>query len=683
MEAKHYITTLFWVILLSLLAAGAGPAFAQSLNPPVTACGLPTSGVIRQDVTYTLTADCTQTARIDIARDLDNTITVTINGGGHRIIAAGNFKLITVSTTETLNLNNVTFDGNYVVNREMVSVEGNLTANQVTFSKTGAARALFIGVNGTATLNDVLFEANTSGGFNPTQSPSALDVRSGAVVSITNSVYRDNYSGGGAIHAASGTTTLNGCLTFSGNIPADVIGGLGWVTDNSTGPCSGSIGNGGTVSLPAQLPAAACGLPASGNLDVSATYVLMGDCAQTGLLQISDGVNITINGNGHSITRAPPSSTFYTAINSTLTLRNVIMDGARLLNWGTMTAQNVTFRNMMGTIYNEIGNSQFTNVVFENNVATGANTGSAIGIHPQYNQGEVTIRDSIFRNHSGGAAVIVNNGGTLTLSGCILFQNNLPGDYLSRSTFSTFNDNRIATPCDAGRVPFTPISPFAVPVSAAPPTLDECTANGDYIIRLGAIGLFCRSDANSWPGIEIYAIDWNSQGSFALSVTQAQVDAIQPYGEVARSADGRIVVRVWEDRNITISMGPNWEGKIHHVTLAGHLNEAVIETVVTYDGLPGTSDPTAEPAPPRYTAPPAQRQPARAGGSVVHVVRSGDTIHAIAVAYGVDPREIIDRNRLADGHWIFPGQELVIRDATSLDGKDASLPAPVYAGDDE
>ena len=51
-------------------------------------------------------------------------------------------------------------------------------------------------------------------------------------------------------------------------------------------------------------------------------------------------------------------------------------------------------------------------------------------------------------------------------------------------------------------------------------------------------------------------------------------------------------------------------------------------------------------------------------GRVVHVVRAGHTLNAIARAWGVDPATLVELNRLTQGgHWLRIGQLLVIREA--------------------
>ncbi len=98
----------------------------------------------------------------------------------------------------------------------------------------------------------------------------------------------------------------------------------------------------------------------------------------------------------------------------------------------------------------------------------------------------------------------------------------------------------------------------------------------------------------------------------------------------------------------------------------------------------GQPAPAAEPTPFIYYAPKVDSQPARADGSIVHEVRAGDTVNAIAVAYDVLPSAIIERNSLSGGgRWIYPGQELVIRDATALGGGTSTTLAPVDTEDDD
>lgn len=50
---------------------------------------------------------------------------------------------------------------------------------------------------------------------------------------------------------------------------------------------------------------------------------------------------------------------------------------------------------------------------------------------------------------------------------------------------------------------------------------------------------------------------------------------------------GRVAAFVEDDGNVTFAMGPNFEGKVHHVTLQGDLNGAVVSTIDRIGGPPG------------------------------------------------------------------------------------------------
>ena len=120
-------------------------------------------------------------------------------------------------------------------------------------------------------------------------------------------------------------------------------------------------------------------------------------------------------------------------------------------------------------------------------------------------------------------------------------------------------------------------------------------------------------------------------------------------------------------------MGPDSEGKVHSVVFDNGIVGHVIGTVVTFTGLPGavaisslqTDASTTDSSSTIQYARAVQPQAAHADGSIVHVVQSGDTAFTIAVAYGVSLNWIIERNLLGrEGNYIFPGQLLVIRDAS-------------------
>ena len=243
------------------------------------------------------------------------------------------------------------------------------------------------------------------------------------------------------------------------------------------------------------------------------------------------------------------------------------------------------------------------------------------------------------------------NSGTLTRRGTI--SDTCPvGQYTLEVTLLTSGNATLAQ---------TTVS-FAV-VKAIDPTV----ALGGAFQRFGNIGLVYRK-LNPELSIEIWEITPESEGFFQLRVTQSQIDAVQPYGIVAHSPDGRAFVQVWQDRNVTLTLGPNPEGKYHQITLRGSLKGPIIETSDTLAHPLGidTQTTTTGTTPAPSVVPFVVPQTAREDGSLIHVVQPGDTVHSIAFAYKVTAQIIIESNQLTDGgRWIYPGQELIIHTETS------------------
>ncbi|MCE2489886.1 MAG: LysM peptidoglycan-binding domain-containing protein [Anaerolineae bacterium] len=172
---------------------------------------------------------------------------------------------------------------------------------------------------------------------------------------------------------------------------------------------------------------------------------------------------------------------------------------------------------------------------------------------------------------------------------------------------------------------------------------------------LGGIASICVAGAPE-RAPEIWGVEPDERANYLLRVTQAQVDAVAPGQRVTSSADGRIALRVEHDGHITISMGPDQEDKTFDVTLEHTLSGQVIGSAVTYDGLPG------EQALPRRSVA-VVRQSAQEDGSIVHVVQTGHTPGAIARAYAVRVQDIVDMNDLPNRNLIHVGQELLIQEA--------------------
>ena len=74
--------------------------------------------------------------------------------------------------------------------------------------------------------------------------------------------------------------------------------------------------------------------------------------------------------------------------------------------------------------------------------------------------------------------------------------------------------------------------------------------------------------------------------------------------------------------------------------------------------------------------PPAPRSADdRRASRTEHTVRAGDSLYAIALRYGLDPRDIARWNDLGDGELIFPGQRLKLTGPAAVAGP-ADRPAP-------
>jgi hypothetical protein len=100
----------------------------------------------------------------------------------------------------------------------------------------------------------------------------------------------------------------------------------------------------------------------------------------------------------------------------------------------------------------------------------------------------------------------------------------------------------------------------------------------------------------------------------------------------------------------------------------------------------GTGGAGATLAPPTATPIPfasfVRAQPPQPDGSIVHTVQQGDTLAAIAFAYGLTLEEVRELNGLQGARWIFPGQEILIQaaDDSESDSTPATTPIGTPAG---
>ena len=459
------------VLVLTLIAAmlTVVPAAAQATNPPLadSGCGFPAGGVIVQSVTYTLEDDCIVAEKLGI-RGSGNII-VTINGKGHTIFYSDIGESATAllvsenspCTGHAINLNQVTIDaGGSIVASESIrdtdtqlsrvlTICGSLTANQVTFR--GGYGGPFL-IAGNAQLTDTLFEDNVSLGLGnySTNTASAMLVKGSAT--FHNVVLRGNLYSAAAVRLrgeseeAQATLRTTGCLGFAGNVPLNIDDEFHGVwTDKATGPCEAGdeIGNGAEVRAAPQ-PDSSCGLPLgglpdSGNLIESRVYSLTADCDLRGSLYISEGLKVTIKGNGHTI-RTGVNARIELADNSTLTIENVHLDGVRILNFGEMTLRKISISNMPNAAILDFGKLTISNMLADSNLDP------VVYAYFGYGEGITTIEDSVIRNTDATArgrsealerAALYARGKSsttrpasvsITLKGCIIFENNKPVD---------------------------------------------------------------------------------------------------------------------------------------------------------------------------------------------------------------------------------------------------------------
>ncbi len=692
-------------LILLLCAFCALSSVSAQTNPPVAACGMPLEGEIQTSVTYSLSGDCALTDKLNI--DYSGTVvTVTINGNGHAITLPSVSTAIGIHDNSILNLNQVTIDGAEDTNILVGFEGGTLNASQVTFRN--SAGLMLNVVSGS--LNNSLLEWNSSEAFALGSNGSTALVKSGHTLTLNNVVARNNLFGSGAISVSSGgSLTATGCLTLSGNMPYDVYvrDGGAW-TDSSTGPCSGEIGNGDQAVI--ATPLMACGFPAAGNLDVSATYILSADCELSGAYYISEDVSISVIGNARTMRASRSGYSFYTAVTSSMRLENIALEGVRFFNWGDLRAEQIKVTNTVnGMVYN-LGEIRFQDAVFEELSATNPATRSVAIAYNGYENGFSSFTDASFIGNTGGLGVLATWGAVIELSGCIHFENNSPVDtHIYAGRGGVVNDNRDPD-CDSPIVdPLIPPPPrarLAVASQPASPPEVKCNPHCDLPtpptpkleecdIRLGAIGAVCRSRTQP-AAATVLGVGPDSKGIFLFGLTQAKVEAAQA-GIVGCSEDGRAAVRIGlpeelrqifsQDPNyreelkvarkyIVISEGPTDEGKVHHVVLDNSLDGHVFGTVDTFGGPPGAdcipafslADTVEKPAEPTAAevrlAPKVLPQPAQPDGSIMHIVQPGDTTSAISIAYRVSQREIIAQNDLSGtGDLITVGQELLIRAA--------------------
>lgn len=705
-------------------------AFAQTpTNPPVAACGLPAEGTIVSTVEYTLTANCTQTRFLEIKTAETPNITLTINGGGYTITNMtdccelnssynSNFLLVddqgemTVQNVDNgrspnvkVIINNVTFDGNNKRFRRPrrlqpdnvvrlsatgagILVDGDLTMENVTFTR---GNGIWVRAKGTATLKNVLFEDSwvPNFGFSSTIKGMLHVAKSGSVT-LNNAVFRDTARVVIAIDKG-GSLSTAGCLSFvrvwtHKAHHSGVYGGFGTWSDSSTGACTGGIGNGGQAVVAYTLPTLPCSLPSDGSIEGTVVYTLTQPCVCVNTVNIAAGAHVTINANGNRIEGCSSGSPQFRIGNAQVTINNAVISGIRVRNYGgTFTLKDSIVTQTRPTPIINYGWAFLLDSLFEENTGYGDGEGKVYYAHGYFGMGRALFQDNIFRNNLPAddeiEAYTTGSSTAIYLCGDNVLDGDIP---TSIARFLMAEEGGRILGCDAPTATPASTVQFCQPEKINPPLRQT----------LGAIGVILHMQTCPQV-IEIWEVMSNSQGKFALEVSQDDVDA-RGAGLVACSPNGRAAVRVGLPEpvrqkivhsrayqavsprlapDILISLGPNAEGKVNHLVIDNVLGGQVLGTVDTrsdeppcqasdLSGLLAAAAPQPTPIP--YAAAVAP-QPARDDGSIVHVVRPGDTVWQIGIAYDVHPYDIIALNQLDQlrnrGHYIHPGQELIIREA--------------------
>ncbi len=97
------------------------------------------------------------------------------------------------------------------------------------------------------------------------------------------------------------------------------------------------------------------------------------------------------------------------------------------------------------------------------------------------------------------------------------------------------------------------------------------------------------------------------------------------------------------------------------VGVSGNTYYYVLDCGLSTGGTPVVYTPPS--APSNRKTPTMVPNTPNADGSIVHVVQSGDTTLAIAIAYGISWTELLKLNNLTEKSIIYPGDEIIIRAA--------------------
>ncbi len=204
--------------------------------------------------------------------------------------------------------------------------------------------------------------------------------------------------------------------------------------------------------------------------------------------------------------------------------------------------------------------------------------------------------------------------------------------------------------------------------SDAAQTIDPCiTGDGNVVAQTNTNATFrVGIDPTGSNDPHSPSIVWSTPAAPYTGFQQMVVNAQASGGSVTVVLNAQMQVPVrhqhvfWDGASLTLTSG----------------------SVTTGDAQTG-----AQPAAPVVSAVAAEVAPQapRADGAIVHVVRPGDTLAGIAVAYEIDIGELLAANGLdwQSARILSPGQELIVRPASRGTGRASNAADAAAEGDAE
>ncbi len=182
--------------------------------------------------------------------------------------------------------------------------------------------------------------------------------------------------------------------------------------------------------------------------------------------------------------------------------------------------------------------------------------------------------------------------------------------------------------------------------SDAEQPVDPCITDDGSVVSQTDTGASFR------VGIDPTGANDPNSGSIVWSNTVAPYTAFQQMTVDAAAAAG----------SVTVVLNASMQVPVRHQ----HVFWDAASLTIVDGSTSGGSDGGQSAPPPPAIAPEVVPQGPREDGSIVHTVRSGDTVAAIAVAYDITIPELLELNGMTmeDARFIYPGQELIIRPAT-------------------